>query len=150
PPVRWFGLFSALGLGAALFFAWTTLPASLMLLPVRGPRHLRLRRWAIEGPLAAGLRRFAVWCYDHPRSMLLLGLCAVAVGAVGAWRVRANQSMGSAFKEESAIIRADRALNRLFQGTYFLDVLITGEKPGDILRPEVLRKIEELESYART
>jgi predicted RND superfamily exporter protein len=150
PPLEWFGLFSAVGLGAVLLFAWTAVPASLMLADITRARHQRLRRWALEGPIAQGLRSLGLWCYDHHRTVLVLGAAAFALGAVGASRIRANQSMGSAFSEKSAIVRADRALNRLFQGTYFLDVLLQGESPGDLLRPEVLRKIEELEAHART
>jgi len=149
PPLEWFGFFSAVGLGSVLFFAWTLVPAYLVLAGQRDPpRHLK--KWAVEGIISAGLRWLGLWCYDHPRTVIVAAVAAIALGAAGASRIRVNQSMGDAFREETSIIRADRALNSLFQGTYFLDVLLEGEKPGDMLEPAVLRKIEELEEYAKT
>jgi hypothetical protein len=150
PPLEWFGFFSALGLGASLVFAWTVVPASLMLLDPRKAQHQRLRGWASEGRLAKGLRRLGLACYDHPLAVLLSGAVAVAAGVVGALDVRANQSMESAFREQSPIVQSNRALNRLFHGTYFLDILLEGEAPGSLIRPEVLEKIEAIEDYVKS
>ncbi len=150
PPLEWFGFFSAIGLGAVLFFAWTAVPAWLMLVNTGRGAHQRLRAWAIEGPIAAGLRRLGTWSYDHPVTMLLIGVAAFALGAAGAARVRANQSMASAFRDNAPIVQADRALNRLLHGTYFLDVLLEGDKPGDMIDPKTLSRIDALERFAKT
>jgi len=150
PPLEWFGFFSAVGLGSVLFFAWTVVPASLMLVDTTRVQHQRLQSWSLEGPLAKGLRRLGLWCHDHAGAVLLAALGAFALGIYGTSRIRANQSMGSAFHETSPIVRADRAINALFHGTYFLDVLIEGEKPGDIIRPAVLRRIDQMEEHAKT
>ncbi len=150
PPLELFGLFSAIGLGAVVLYAWTAVPACLMLVNPAKKAHQRLRRWSAEGPMASGIRAVGLWCYDHPRAALLAGLAAFLLGGVGAFQIQANQSMSGAFREESPIIQADRAINRVFYGTYFLDILLKGEKPGDLLRLDVLRKIDELEKHAET
>src|SRR4029453_4710682 len=82
--------------------------------------------------------------------MLLAGVAAFALGGVGAARIRANQSMGSAFRDAAPIVQADRELNRLFHWTDFLDGMIEGEKPGDIIQPETLRRIDAMERHAKS
>ncbi|MBI4584750.1 MAG: MMPL family transporter, partial [Planctomycetes bacterium] len=150
PPLEWFGFFSAVGLGSVLLFTWTVIPSFLILSSAGLKLDQRLSRWSIEGPIAAWLRRLGLWCHDHPLVVLLAGAGAFALGAAGALQIRVNQSMGSAFREDHPIIQADKAINRLFHGTYFLDILIEGERPGDLLRPEVLEKIAAMELFAKT
>jgi predicted RND superfamily exporter protein len=148
PPLKWFGFFTAVGVGATLLASFTLLPAALMYLDPGRRSHERLRQWAASGLLARGLSGLAASILRRPRSWLAGGALTLAITVAYALRLEPDQSMVSTFDSSSEIVRADRIINELFDGTYFLDVLIEAEQPGDLLEPGALRRIADLEEYA--
>lgn len=150
PPLEWFGLFTAVGVGATLISSLSLLPAGLLFLDPDSPRQRRHRNWAAAGRVAFWLARGGAALRRSPRRVVAVSALILAVALAGALRMRVDQSMVSAFDEDSEIVQADRIVNSLFDGTYFLDVLIEANEPGGLLEPEVLRKVADLESHART
>ncbi|MBI4600354.1 MAG: MMPL family transporter [Planctomycetes bacterium] len=149
PPLERFGLFAALGCGASLIASQSLLPAAIALLDPVLRRHKRRRDWAGEGRLQKILAGLGEAIRRNPRKVALACAAVVAAGAALATRVRVDQSMVSAFDEEDEIVQSDRKVNRLFHGTYFLDVVIDGGRPGALAEPELLRRIHALEETAK-
>ena len=150
PPLRWFGLFTALGVGATLVASFTLLPACLMFVNPEAKHQRKLARWSASGPLVRLLvahgetvrRRAGLW--------LFVGIALTVLGAWLASGLRVGQSTASTFESTSRIVRDDRLLNRLFDGTYFLDVIVEAKEPGGLIDPAVLRKIDGLEKFAES
>jgi predicted RND superfamily exporter protein len=147
PPLRWFGLFTALGITATLAGSYTILPAALMYVDPRASSQRRLGGWGASA-MARALAALGRTVLRRPGGFLLAGGGLAAAGVALALRLEVSQSMVSAFDDSSEIVQADRLINRLFHGTYFLDVLLEAEKPGELLEPAVLRRIESLERHA--
>lgn len=150
PPLKWFGLFTALGVGATLVASFTLLPACLMFVNPESKHQRKLARWSATGPLVRGLVTHGEVVQRRAGSWLVVGIVLTALGAWFASDLRVGQSMASTFESTSRIVRDDRLLNRLFDGTYFLDVIVEAKENGGLVSPEVLRKIEALETFAES
>lgn len=144
PPMRWFGWFALLGVGVAWLYSVTLLPALLALLkPQRSaayPTAGSTTDWL--GRLPAPLGRFAV---RFPMLVLVLFGTLAATGVAGVSRLEVNDSLLRAFEEHDPIVIADHTLNRHFDGTYFLDILIRTPEAEDLFLPANLRRIEALQ-----
>lgn len=148
PPMRWFGWFALFGVAMAWVYTVTLLPALLTLLkPRRSPVYPTVAVGAVSATDALGralapLGRFAL---RFPRLVVALAVALAVAGFVGAARMEVNDSLLHAFQEHEPIVIADRELNRRFDGTYFLDLMITTPNPEDLFQPTNLQRIEALQ-----
>jgi hydrophobe/amphiphile efflux-3 (HAE3) family protein len=152
PPIRFFGIFGALGVAAAWALTMTFLPAALTLWP--GNRLPRPFRRDGEGATAAlgdvparVMERVGRAVLARPKAAVGLAAAVAVVGLAGASRLEVNDARIENFQESEPIYRADKAINRHMDGTYHLDVMV--ETPGreDLYRPEHLRRIQRLQDF---
>lgn len=145
PPMRWFGWFALLGVGFAWLYSITLLPALLTLLkPQRSAAYPAGSTTDWLGRLPAPLGSFAA---RFPVLVLVLFGALAAAGVAGIHRMEVNDSLLRAFEEHDPIVIADRTLNRHFDGTYFLDILIRTPAPEDLFLPANLQRIEALQRH---
>lgn len=150
PPMRWFGWFALFGVGIAWMYTVTLMPALLTLLkPRRSPVYPAAASVAasatdLMGRALAPLGRFALRC---PRLVVTLAVALAVAGLVGAGRMMVNDSLLRAFQEHEPIVLADRELNQRFDGTYFLDLMITTPNAEDLFQPANLSRIEALQRH---
>lgn len=151
PPMRYFGLYALLGVGIAWLLTVTLLPALLTLL---GPQTSRVYP-AVTRPsdnptpdvfarVLAPLGQFAL---HFPRTVIVIAAAIVLAGILGSGRILLNDSLIRTFQPGEPIVVADRAINRSFDGTYFLDVMVTTPAAEDLFKPENLRRIEALQAH---
>ena len=153
PPMKYFGLFAMIGVAAAWLYSVTVLPAWLSLLPLRSSPAYRPGATAgaygmdVFGRAMTSFGRAVV---RHPG--VVLGLAAVIgmVGVYGALHLELNESRIRVFQKDEPIVRADSAINRLFDGVHYLDILVETPQPEDIFKPANLRRIEALQAYLET
>jgi len=155
PPIRYFGLFTSVGVVAALLYSYTVVPAGLALVPLRPSRAFRAGAGAAKDrirldPIGAGLRRLGALMYLRCRRVLVIGAVLIAASLWAASRVVVNDARILAFKDHHPIVRATRALNERFDGTSHLNVVVTATEPGAMLRADVLRRIEALEAFTES
>ena len=151
PPIRYFGLFTCVGVLAALLYAFTVLPAGLALLPLRlSPALTRRDPLARLDWVGRWLARIGSGVYRRPGIILAVGLVVLAAGAWGASRLVVNDARILAFKTGHPLVQAAQAINTHFDGTSELDLVVTAAEKGALLRPEVLREIAALESFTET
>ncbi len=96
------------------------------------------RGWALEGPVSNCLVRLGEWIRVRSRFVAIASALCVALAGLAALRLQVDQSMLSAFDEDQEIAEADRVINQLFDGTYFLDILLESKEPGGICDPRTL------------
>jgi predicted RND superfamily exporter protein len=154
PPIRYFGLFTSVGVAGALLYSCTVVPAGLMLCPLRmSPVFLRRRMAAVEqGPdrLGRALGWLGAAVFRRRRRVLLAGAVLLTIAGWGASKLVVNDARILAFKDQHPIAQAAKVLNERFDGTSHLNILVSASQPGALLRPEVLRRIDELEAYTET
>lgn len=150
PPMRWFGWFALFGVAMAWVYTVTLLPALLTLLkPRRSPVYRTVAAGTASvtdamGRALAPLGRFAL---RFPRLVIALAAALAIAGFAGAGRMAVNDSLLRAFQKDEPIVIADRELNRRFDGTYFLDLMITTPNAEDLFQPANLHRIEALQRH---
>lgn len=144
-PVRIFGLVVAFGTLVILLMSFTLVPAILALLP--GERIGRIARQAREVPEQEPSRlvRLGEFCQGRARAIAAGGALALAVAAVGLFRIHVNNNMVHWFKPGSSVRGADRVLNERLGGTATGYLVVQGRAPDAMKDPSLLRAIEGLQ-----
>jgi len=155
PPIRYFGLFTSLGVLGALIYSYTVVPAGLAILPIRSsPTFLRRRRdaQASGGTDALGrlLGRLGRFTYERRVPVLVAGGVILLLAVWGGSQLIVNDARILAFKDHHPLVRAARTLNARFDGTAELDIVVTAAAEGAIVQSEVLERIAELEAFTET
>lgn len=156
--VRDFGLFTAVGILAALAMSLSFVPACLVLgeeleasrrrrsLGRRPIGRRTLDRRTLD-PRNLGHRALAVGaaCRRHRGRVLAACGLFVLLSPLAVGRIRVQDSWVGNFDPDSPLARADRVINQHFLGTHRLRVVVdTGEREG-VYDPALLRQLEELQ-----
>ena len=149
PPFRVFGLFTIIGIFVSWLLTVSFIPAVLTLLRPKVGSYLMKRKMMRVYNVSGWCSRFLVSLGDMINTHRLLwglGLAVIAVIALyGASKVYVDSSWMSDFKKGSEISVATDILNKKFNGTIFLNVVIEGKDKDEIKSPKLLRKIEQLQ-----
>lgn len=155
PPIRFFGLFTCVGVLGALAFSYTVVPAGLMIVPLHMSGAF-CRAGGTEGeaarPNLAGvvLGRLGRAVFHRRWVVLGVGTVLMVVAVWGASKMRVNDARILAFKDRHPIVQATRELNERFDGTSRLNIVVSGSRKGAMIQPDVLRKIEALEAFTES
>ncbi len=149
PPMRYFGLFGALGVAIAWVYTLTFLPAAMTFWPKRLSRPFRVPRTRTGGGDAAAhlMTAFGRWVIAHPQTVLLVAAGIAVIGVVGLSQVIVEEQQIENFQKDEPLYRADKAINATMDGTYYLDVVVETPNPEDLYKPRNLRRIEELQNF---
>jgi len=145
PPMKFFGLFAAIGVAAAWFYSILILPAALTLFPLK-PSKL-FQKGIVTDRYGAGLQRLGGAVLARPGLILAVAAVITMVGIAGTSRVIVQESQIESFQPVEPIYIADKEINRRMDGTYFLDIVIETDEPEALFRPDHLRRIEKLQRY---
>ena len=155
PPIRFFGLFTCVGVFGALVYSYTVVPAGLMVVPLKMSRVFHGRKQTAqrsEGSNITGttLGRLGTFTFHRRWTVLAGGTVVVIVAGWGASRMTVNDARILAFKDHHPIVQATNTLNGRFDGTSHLNIMVTASEKGAMLQADVLRRIEALEAYTET
>ena len=139
-PVRVFGLLVAFGTLAILVMSFTLVPA---LLAFTGGARAAGR--TEQEPASPWLRRVGQACVAWKTTVVVIGIVAVAISAVGISKIRINNNLVAWFKPSSEIRVADGVLSRALGGTAMLYLVADGGRPDAVTQPEFLRALEGLQ-----
>jgi predicted RND superfamily exporter protein len=151
PPFKYFGLFTAIGVGAAWIYSLLFLPAAMALL--KTPIHPRLAgkiQSKQHDVFARVMIKLGAFTQRYAKSVIVLAVSIIVMGTFAASNLLVNEDRIATFHPSEELYIADRAINQLFDGTYFLDVVVETPEMEGIFEPQVLNKIEALQHYAET
>jgi predicted RND superfamily exporter protein len=142
-PMREFGLFAAFGILAAMWLTFGWIPALIVLIPEtwtqRTEQRFRAPSRVLEALGSASIRR--------PTAALTAGIIFLLASIPGVLMLRVQDSWIDNFDPDSEIVRAERAFNDAFWGSYRYDVVL--EAPPDFFySSHGTRLVEELEEIA--
>jgi predicted RND superfamily exporter protein len=143
--VRTFGLFTGMGIVAALVLEMTFTPALRSLLPPPGGKERgveqRVRIWdRIERFVAEAVT-------GHRRKVYAAAAVFLAVGLVGMTQVVTNNSTKTYFAADLPFEEQDRFLNAHIGGTNTLSLLIEGKDQDAIKDPAVLQAMDDIQRF---
>jgi predicted RND superfamily exporter protein len=152
PPIRYFGLFTCFGILGALIYSYTVIPASLMILPLRGSKAFVTSsafRQSVGALDFIGRSMGGLGALTLQRSRLVLGVggAVITVAVWGASKLVINDARILAFKDDHPIVQASNELNARFDGTGQLNIVVTAAEERALLRADVLHRIEALEAF---
>ena len=153
PPMKYFGLFAMVGVGAAWLYSVTVVPAWLSLLKLRpSPAyrpHAEVGVARVDG-FGRAMTVFGRGVVKRPGLVLGVAVIAAIAGIYGATQLELNEARIRVFQEDEPIVRADTLINRKFDGVHYLDILIETPEPEDLFEPDHLARIEALQAYLET
>lgn len=146
--VRTFGIFTGLGILAALILEMTFIPAlrSILKPPPDRPRTAaKVRIWgrltSVIGAWVSGPRRARVYAF--------MGLF-VLLSLVGISRIVEDNSVKKFFAADQPFQQDDQMLNASLGGTNTLFVLVEGKNKDAIKDPKTLKAMAELQQFLET
>ncbi len=149
-PIRYFGLFSAVGTLVSLVSSITLVPAILALIMNR----LKIRAPSGDEGKGRGLERilrgYVRFVTGHRKGVYAISLLLGAVFLAGAFQVYAESDYITMFKKSSYLWKSDQTINRYFNGSSILDIIVLEEEPDAMKNPETLRKIADLQRFVET
>ena len=146
-PIRYFGIFTSVGVLAAMIFSLLMIPACLMIFNIK----VRFNRLPAGHPKTEGffdrrLSRGGEFIFQHRRSVTATAVAVIGLALFGLLRISTNSSWIESIKHSSDVYIANEVLNRKFDGTLNLYIVVEGQKPGDIKSPPLLEKIDQLQA----
>jgi len=140
-PIKYFGIFTALGVLFAMVLSLFFLPASAVLMGVGSGGRSK----TIERDSERLGRRFTRWIFGHKRHIVITTILITALSLFGMSRVWINSSFLDKFGKDSEIVATDRFVNSHFGGTTTLNIVLEAKEEGAFKNPGLLLKVEKLQ-----
>jgi hypothetical protein len=144
-PVRYFGLFSSIGVLTEMVLALIIFPLSIYLLGV--PRHgkVLVDEFTDDDPPAISRSRHSSRILALSKPIVFLAAAIVIIAGLGAARIWIDTSFLANFQKSSDIVKTDTFVNTKFGGTSTLNVILTSEEPGSFKDPEILELMDSMQ-----
>jgi len=146
-PVRYFGLFSSIGVLTEMVLALILFPASIHLfgVPKRGKETADELVDKIDGTPWYGKNGWSRFMMKHPRIIVIVAATIAALGIYGTQNVWIDTSFLANFEKDSAIVQTDDFVNAKFGGTSSLNVMLYAHEDDTFKNPQVLQAMDDMQ-----
>jgi predicted RND superfamily exporter protein len=141
--IREFGLWSALGVGAALAASLTLAPALLALAPASTPQPGSDWERAVDRAAA----RLGAFDLRHRRAIVALGAVLLAAAGAAMTRIEVNTEVIDNFAGGSRVRLGYEVINASLEGANQLYVMVQAPAAGAFKDPTALRELEALQNW---
>ncbi|MBN1408917.1 MAG: MMPL family transporter [Calditrichaceae bacterium] len=142
-PIKYFGLFTAFGVMAAMVFSLLLIPAGTL---VFGPPRWKIKNKSGEQHENSFLNAIASLVVRHKYITLFATIIIVAFSIWGTTKVWINSSFLDKFEADSDIVITDTFINENFGGTSTLNVILDSEQEDAFKQPQILEAIDRLQT----
>ncbi len=140
-PIKYFGLFTAFGVMAAMAFSLLIIPAGLFVFGV--PRWKRSKTGKNKNTFLNALALRVI----HYKYLTIFAVAAVIVVSIfGISKVWINSSFLDKFEKDSAIVTTDTFINENFGGTSTLNVILDADTEDAFKQPRILKALDKMKS----
>jgi len=142
-PIKYFGLFTAFGVMAAMVFSLVLIPAGIMI--------FGLPKWK-KSSEKTGVGKnsfsdvFAEKVVKHKYLTIFATILIIVISLTGISKVWINSSFLEKFEKDSDIVLTDKFINENFGGTSTLNVIFEGDEKDALKNPVVLEMIDKLQT----
>ncbi|MEA2104206.1 MAG: MMPL family transporter, partial [Candidatus Cloacimonadota bacterium] len=143
-PIKYFGLFTALGVMAAMVFSLLLIPAAILVFgfPKRKLKS-KSKTANAKNPFSY---RFAEGVIKHKGLTLSLTIIILVISIFGITKVWINSSFLDKFEKDSDIVLTDKFINEHFGGTSSLNVVLESDENDVMKTPKALKLIDKLQN----
>jgi predicted RND superfamily exporter protein len=142
-PAAQLGVLTSVGIGVALILSIWFLPA--MLSYAKMPKASVIARQKRISWTDRWLNRFSRWISYHPRLIVAITVIIAVAGTLGVFLVKVDTNIEGYFLGTSEVRHSTEVINNQFGGAQFISILFE----GDVLMPEILRRMEGYEEEIR-
>lgn len=151
PPFRYFGLFAAVGVFGALFYSLIFLPAVISLLKTEVNQSFARKIRSGDFDIFARMMVILGGSVKNNSFLILsLSLVVVVLGLLAASFLRVDSNRIDSFHPSEPLHIAHSEINKRFNGTNYIDIVVETERIEGLNDIEVLKKMEALQEYALT
>ncbi len=143
-PIKYFGVFTAFGVMAAMVLSLVLIPAGVVAFGLPGARKVKPEKKG-AGDIAVA---FGKGVLKHKRLVVVIAVIVVVVSAMGATKIWINSSFLEKFERDSDIVLTDAFINERFGGTSTLNVILDSADNDAMKRPDVLRLMDEMQTQS--
>ncbi len=149
PPMMYFGLFALIGVGVAWVYSLTVIPAFLSILKLKPSKAFR---GGMQGTDSIGkvLSKLGIVVVRFPKIIIFLAVIVIIGGSLGATRIQLDEDLIRTFASDEPLFIADKALNSLFDGTHYLDIMIETPDVEGLFKTDNLKRIASLQVYLQS
>jgi hypothetical protein len=152
-PVKYFGIFSAVGVAGALILSMLLIPSGIVLFGIGGRGGKNSTGKGPAGMGSGGTRppfgeRFADGVLCRPALVISGAVLVLGLSLFGISRVWINTSFLNNFEKDSDIVKTDALINAGFGGTSSLNVILSSGKPDTFKDPALLELMREAQAGA--
>jgi len=143
-PIKYFGIFTAFGVLAAMLFSLTLIPAGIMIFGLPKVKNAKTKQANDKPGLADKIASRVV----KKKGVSIIATAVIIVlSIVGMQRIWINSSFLEKFEKDSQIVLTDKFINEHFGGTTTLNLILdAGEENTDAFKePEVLKLVDKLQ-----
>jgi uncharacterized protein len=146
PAIRSTAIYSAIGAAFTMVLSLTFIPAALALM---GERAISFRI-GLSGGMAKLLEGVGRWATSNQTPLYILTAILVLVSVIGASRIVIDIDYFHFSRPNSETSVGLAEVNKRLSGAVNFDIIVEGKNAGAIEKPEVLRRIAELQGFAET
>ena len=140
--VKYFGLFTAFGVLAAMIFSLIFIPAGLKLFSLPNFKNNNNN----NNNSKSIFYKLSDWVLNNKKKIIFTSIIILIVGIIGAQSLWINSSFLSKFQDDEEIIVANNFINNNFGGTTNLNVIIKSENKDALKNPKYLNDIWKLQN----
>ncbi len=143
-PIKYFGLFTAFGVLAAMLFSLTFIPAGIMIFGLPKVKKTGKNETNKDYDLAFN---FAEKVLKRKSVSIFVTAAIIILSIVGMQKIWINSSFLDKFERDSDIVLTDKFINEHFGGTTTLNLILDSEGKKDVFKkPEVLKLVDKMQS----
>ncbi len=146
-PVRFFGLFSAIGVLTEMILAIILFPISIRVLGIPKVKQNIL----INEPKALSKKSFLSHFVLHrQKPIIITGILLAVLGVYGATQIWIDTSFLANFEKDHPIAVTDKFVNSTFGGTSSVNIILQSEEEDTFKNPQVLLTMDEMQQQLGT
>jgi predicted RND superfamily exporter protein len=141
--IKDFGIYTTVGVFAAMIFSLTFVPAALKLM--KPPKASFSKEKGGGNRLTLGLERLGDFAVSHRRWVFIIMVALAALSVLAVSQIKVGSAMVGMFQEDSEIVQASNMLNEKFGGTEVMNIVVDTKMKDGLKDPDVLGKIGALQ-----
>ena len=141
-PIKYFGIFTAFGVLAAMVFSLVLVPAGIMIFGL--PKSKSGNKEKTHSNKFAF--NFAEKVLKRKTISIFATIIIVAVSIIGISKVWINSSFLDKFEKDSDIVLTDAFINEHFGGTSSINLILDSQENDAFKNPEVLRIVDKMQA----
>ena len=145
-PIRNFGIFAAMGVMLAFFFTIFLLPLMLDLWSPYSDRRQE-RKTGKKHLIQHGLQKVESLSFTYPKTIIAIFSLITLIFSYGASQIFIDSNMVKTLEEDSTVRKNFQLVDDNMSGSGNLEIMVEAGKPNAIKDPEVLNKMDELQTY---